>query len=78
MSFNLAAFTRDHARAAGIPEEHVSAVVHRAAMAMQAVAHLGNGRGREQRIAATPSAVCRRVVAGAVEDHAAGVLERLL
>ena len=78
MSFNLAAFTRDHARAAGIPEEHVPAVVHRAEMAMAALTCFAGQQTREQRDAATPSAVCRRVVAGAVDDHAAGVLERLL
>lgn len=75
---NTTALVRDLALAAGIPEEHLPAVIHRAEMALQAVAHLGHGRTREQRIAATPSAICRRVAAKAATDHAAGTLERLL
>lgn len=41
MSFNLAAFVRDQARDAGIPETHIQAVIHRADMARAAVRQVG-------------------------------------
>ena len=76
MTFNLPAFIRDGCAAAGIPGVLVGAVVHRAEMAMVAVQARGRGRTREQRIAATPREVCKRVLAQAAADYAAGTLER--
>ncbi len=93
MSFNLAAFVRDQARAAGIPDEHLSAVVHRAEAARFArdklwhLAPLRGGSGLTivgsldgiaAEIAMADRALGRRVVAAAAVDHRDGVLERRL
>jgi len=80
VSFNAEAFTRDLCAARGIPAEHVAAVICRAEGGLRA-AHSLDGfvrLTREQRIAVTPRAICKRVVARAAADHEAGVLERLL
>lgn len=77
---------------AGIPETHISAVVHRAALACYAKSSIegftplaGAGpsiilvtslEGISQEIDASLRAVCRRVVEKSAQDYKSGLLER--
>lgn len=94
MSFNLPAFVRDQASAAGIPDSHIGAVVDRALRGLVARNKLGgltplvgsgsslvivaSLEGIQSEIDAATRALCRRIVARAAADHAAGLLERRL
>lgn len=69
---NLPALVRSMARAEGIPEALLPAVVHRAEMARRAVRNFGGRR------LPTDSDIALRVVARSVLDHQLGVLERLV
>lgn len=74
---NLPRLIRDLSEAAGIPQELVPSVVHRAQMAVRAIEIMKEWKSGRYRPGPGARVLARRVVEDAVRDLAAGVLERI-